>query len=632
MLYGSLGGGKLIKYIPYPVVSGYLSAVGLIIFLSQIPKFFGTPKDLGVAEVLFHPAHWNSVSVIVGIATIAGVVFGPKLTKAVPAPIIGLAGGMVVYFCMGIMHRELFKLDHNPLVIGAISASPRSIGDSFLTRWHSVSGLSIADLRLVIFPALTLSVLLSIDTLKTCVVIDALTRSRHNSNRELVGQGLGNLASAFAGGLPGAGTMGATMVNLNSGGNSRRSGVLEGAFALLALLLLSSVIGWVPIAALAGIMFVIAAKMFDWSNFQLLRARSTRLDFLVIAAVIIVAVKFDLIAAAGAGVGLAIMLFVREQIHSSVIHRKMTGDQISSKRQRPPIEREWLHKAGGQIVACELQGSLFFGTSDQLFTELATDLKQCRFLILDLHRVRSIDYTAAHVLELMQGTLDERGATMIYSDAPASIGRRTQYSGADPGGQSLRGYLEQVGAIKSSANVKLFETFDDALEWTEDQLLIEQHLIGESNQEQKLDLAEFELFKGIDSARAMSVLRTCVTLRCVLAGQKLFAAGEEGDELFLIRRGAIRIQLPLADSKHHNLACFNRGAFFGEMAFLDHGARSADAVAAVETELYVLSRRRFDEACRPFPILGIKLFARLAQTLALRLRDTDAEVRVLQAA
>jgi SulP family sulfate permease len=127
----------------------------------------------------------------------------------------------------------------------------------------------------LLVPALTLSVLLSIDTLKTCVVLDALTRSRHDSNRELIGQGLGNLASGLVGGIPGAGTMGATLVNMSSGAVSRVSGMLEGALALFAFLLLGAWMAWVPIGALAAILIVIGLRMVDRHSLALARSRHT---------------------------------------------------------------------------------------------------------------------------------------------------------------------------------------------------------------------------------------------------------------------------------------------------------------------------------------------------------------------
>ena len=123
----------------------------------------------------------------------------------------------------------------------------------------------------------------------------------------------------------------------------------------------------VPVAALAGILLVVAVRMVDWGSFQLLRQRATMLDFTVIATVVVVAVSTNLIAAAGAGVAFAIVLFLREQIQTSVIRRKVTGEQMSSKLHRLPEDQALLKSYGAQTVVCELQGNLFFGTTDQLY-------------------------------------------------------------------------------------------------------------------------------------------------------------------------------------------------------------------------------------------------------------------------
>ena len=207
---------------------------------------------------------------------------------------------------------------------------------------------TLGDLRLILVPTLTLSVLLSIDTLKTGVVLDALTRGRSDSNRELRGQGLANLVSSLTGGVPGAGTMGPTLINVTNGGRTRLSGLVAGGLALAVLLALSALIAWIPVAALAGVLLVVAYRMVDRHSFRLLRHRSTRLDFAVIAAVVLVALTAGLIAASGAGVGLAILLFIRDQMHGSIIRRKRYGNEIASKAQRPPVERQILHERGRQ--------------------------------------------------------------------------------------------------------------------------------------------------------------------------------------------------------------------------------------------------------------------------------------------
>jgi SulP family sulfate permease len=618
ILYGAIGGGRLIKYIPYPVVSGYLSGVGMLILIGQLPKLFGLPKGVPVLVGLFDPGQWRWQGLVVGCVTMTMMLAGPKLTKVVPATILGLAAGMLTYFGLGFFCPELLHLEHNKLVIGPIGAGAGGVLAGVGERWRGLSGLSLAGLQPLLMPALTLSVLLSIDTLKTCVVMDALTRARHKSNRELLAQGLGNVASALVGGMPGAGTMGATLVNLNSGGQTRLSGFCEGVLALAAFLAFSGLVAWVPIGALAGILLVVALRMLDRGSLHLLRQWSTVLDFGVILAVVVVAIQVNLIAAAAVGLGLAILLYIREQMRGSVIRRKVYGSQISSKRQRLPHEKEILLASGKTTAVCELQGSLFFGTTDRLFTELEQDLKVSRYVVLDLRRVQSVDYTAAHMLQLIQAMLEERNAHLAFSNLPAAV----------PSGQDLARYFAQLGLLKSTGDVKLFDNLDDALEWAEDLILEEAGYEGR-DENTPLNLTEIELFREFEADQTLPALQACVEQRSYQPGETIFRRGDSGDELMIIRLGMVRIVLPLANGKHYNLAIFGRGSFFGDMGFLDPGARSADAVAVTRTNLYVLSRRQFNQVVQAHPLVGVKMFARLARVLAIRLRHTDNELRAL---
>ena len=619
--YGALGGGRFIKYIPYPVVSGYLSGVGVLIFIGQLPKLLGLPKDISAWQGLVSPSNWQWAGIAVGLATIAAVMTGPRLTKAVPATIIGVAAGFLTYFGLSFFLPELRTLEHNNLVIGPLFDEKTSLTASLQERWTALGSVSFSDLANVLMPAVTLSVLLSIDTLKTCVVMDSLTRRRHNSNRELIGQGVANFVSALAGGMPGAGTMGASLVNVSSGGRTRLSGMLEGVFVVAAFAGFAWLISWLPIAALAGILIVVAWRMFDRSSFLLLRQKTTVFDFLVIAAVVATAIGVNLIAAAGVGLLLAILLFIREQIRGSVIRRKVMGDQISSKQYRISEEKEVLQKYGHLITVCELQGSLFFGTTDQLFTELEPDLKRSRFLILDLRRIQSVDFTAVHMLEQIEAILTERGGHLVFSHLPPSL----------PTGQDLKQYFDHLGLVKAGRNVRVFPTFDEAMQWAEDQLL-EEYRQTQAGLDLPLELPEIELLREFEADHALPILQSCVEQCAYGAGERIFSKDDEGDELFIIRRGIVRIVLPLENDRYHILATFGRGNFFGEIAFLDRGRRSADAVADRDTDLFVLSRRKFDEASRANPLLGVKLFARLARGLAIRLRYTDAELRALKEA
>ncbi|MFA4968094.1 MAG: SulP family inorganic anion transporter [Sulfuritalea sp.] len=618
VLFGVLRLGRLIKYMPYTVVSGYLSGVGLIIIGSQVPKLLGTPKDLHFWAALTTPDAWRWQGIVVGVVTIAVMVGAPRVIKAVPGAVLGLIAGVAIYFGLALMDPALLSLQANTLVVGSLDSGG---GGSFFTgladRWTAFSDVNLQQLKMLAIPALTLAVLLSIDTLKTCVVLDALTRSRHDSNRELIGQGLGNLASGAIGGIPGAGTMGATLVNISGGASSRFSGMVEGVLALLAFLLLANFISWVPVAGLAGILIVIGIRMIDRNSLNYLKSRSTILDFAVIAAVIGTALTVSLIAASGVGIVLAVMLFIREQIGGSIIRRKLLGNETFSKRIRTHEEMEILTAHGSRAAIIELQGSLFFGTADQLYLSLEPELKTRDFLILDMRRIQTVDVTAAHLLEQVKDMLSERHGFLIFSAIPLTL----------PSGRDMQQYFDQVGLIRQDSPVRVFPALDDALEWVEDRIIHEAALLRD--EEIALELHEVELFAG-RKEQTLAALEQCMEKRSMKAGETIFSRGDAGDELFLIRRGAVRIVLPLSDRQSHHLGTFGRGAFFGEMAFLDGEVRSANAVAFTDTELYVLSRRAFDAFAEEHKKLGLRLMEGIASVLASRLRYTNAELRVLE--
>ncbi|MBI3581666.1 MAG: SLC26A/SulP transporter family protein [Nitrospinae bacterium] len=617
VVFGAAGLGTLIKYMPYPVVSGYLSGVGFYIIASQLPKFLGVPKNVHFWESLVSLNLWHWQGVVVGLVTMAVMLGADKITKAVPAAILGLLAGMLSYFALGLADSSLLTLAGNPLVVGPLGGAEGGMAEVVTGRWKAVAGLRLDDLTGLITPALTLAVLLSIDTLKTCVVLDALTSSRHNSNRELLGQGVGNIASAVVGGIPGSGTMGATLVNMSSGAKSRLSGIIEGILALVAFLVLGGLIARVPTAALSGILIVIGFRMIDRHTLSFLKSRSTILDFAVIAAVIIVSLTVSLIAASGTGVVLAVALFVREQIGGKVVRSKTYGNETSSKHIRLQKETEILKQRGDQLVIFELQGSLFFGTTDQLFTEIEKEIKSRTYVILDMRRVQTVDMTATHMLEQVKTRLAERNGFLIFSQIPKHL----------PSGKDIQEYFDQVGLVRWKSTTRDFNELDDALQWVEDRILKEASV--ERAEEERLKLHELELFRD-RKEETLAVLESRMEKRSFKAGEQIFALGDSGDELFLIRKGEVRILIPLDEKQVHHIATFGRGAFFGEMSFLDGSARSASAVAQTDSDLYVLSRKVFDDLAAEHKMAAINLLDGLARLLASRLRYANAEIHALR--
>lgn len=616
LVFGFARVGRLIKFIPYQVVSGYLSGVALIIALGQLPKLLGLPKQVHLLEGLSSPDLWNWTGITVGLVTIAVTMTAPKVTEKVPAAIVGLTAGIASYFALAFFDGTLLELAGNRLVIGPIVISGSFIG-AMGARASSLLHIGPSDIALVLSSALTLAVLLSIDTLKTGVVLDALVHRRHNSNRELIGQGTANLASFFVGGMAGAGTMGATLVNVTSGGRSTLSGIAEGVFVVLAFLVLGALIAWVPIGALAGLLLVVAWRMFDRSVFRLALRRSTRVDFAVILTVVAVA-QVGLIAASATGIFLAILLFIRDQARSSVIVNKRDLRAVHSKRRRLLAELEILDEHGEDAIVVQLHGNLFFGTTDQLFSEIEQDLSTRRFVLLDVRRVRSMDYTAAHLFEQMKSRLADNGGELLFSSMPSGLAMN----------HDIEDYMTQLGLVRGGEGIRVFDTRDSAIEWVEDHIL-EAHGWLPEEEAAPLALGEIEILSEFDDG-TIAELSGVVSALSVPAGATICSQGDAGDELFLVRSGRVSALLPLGAGKRHHVATFCRGDFFGEMAFIDHEPRSANVEAATPAELFLLSRARFDALVARDPALGGVIFERLAVAISKRLRSADTELRVLE--
>lgn len=618
-LLGFVGIGSLIKYIPFPVVSGYLTGVGLIIIGSQIPKFLGVFDGRSLWHVLTSPDLWQWQSALIGAVTAAVMIGAPLLTRAVPAAILGLLAGVTTYF--GIAYSidpSLFNQEGNKLIIGPLGGTASSMMEAITGRWAEIGELKLSQIASLVGTAFTLAVLLSIDTLKTAVVLDALTRSRHDSNRELVAQGLGNVASACAGGMPGAGQMGATLVNLASGGRTRVSGVIEGVLALIAFLALGTFIAWIPVGALAGILIVVGIRMIDRHSLHLLESPWTMLDFIVIVAVVVVAVGYSLIAASAVGIALAMFLFIREQLSSTVIRSRHDGSSRFSKRVRLGQQMELLEKNGDQTVIFELQGSLFFGTKDQLFRALEPELNRRTYIVLDMRRVQSIDVTALHLLSQIRDSLSERDAYLVFSSLTHTL----------PNGRNIAEFFDKMELTTTTEHVKVFPGLDDAIEWIEDEIL------GE-HREQAADLPPLQVTDigmfANHKEETLTDLVACLEPRSVARDEKLYSFGDPGNELYLIRKGAVRITRPIpgAASQYHSLT-YGRGDFIGGMAFLSQMTRLNDATAVEDTELFVLRREQFERLREEHKRLAFEVVEAVAKVLALRLRYADKELMAMQ--
>jgi len=332
----------------------------------------------------------------------------------------------------------------------------------------------------------------------------------------------------------------ATLVNLASGGQTRVSGVVEGVLSLIAFLALGAFIAWIPVGALAGILIVVGIRMIDRHSLHLLESPWTLMDFIVIVAVVAVAVGYSLIAASGVGIALAMFLFIREQLSSTVIRRKMDGGSRFSKRvrlsrfsKRVRLRKDMaiLEKEGYQSVILELQGGLFFGTKDQLYTALEPELGKRKYIVLDMRRVQSVDVTAVHLLSQIRDSLIERDAFLIFSSLSHTL----------PNGRNIAEFFDQMELTTMTDHVKVFGQLDDAVEWVEDQILdqVEDQILDQGQgmaptaEITALELKDLELFK--DHKEETLDLEAALQRRSLVKDEKVYSFGDPGNELYLIR-------------------------------------------------------------------------------------------------
>lgn len=393
--YGLLGLGNFIRYVPRTVVSGFMSGIGVIILLLQIQPLLGNPSATGPLEALANSAEaWgrlNPTALLLGLGTIAVVYLFPRISKAVPGTLVALILLTAVSQLLG-------------LNVPTIGELPSGLPQLHLA-WPSAGALSA-----IFAAALTLSILGSLDSLLGSVVVDNVTGTKHDSNKELVGQGLGNMVAGAFGGLPGAGATMRTLLNIRSGGKTALSGIIHSLFLLAVLLGLSRYAAQIPLAVLAGILVTVGISIIDYQGLRLLR-QSPRSDRIVLILVLVLTVLVDLIVAVQMGFLVACLLFLK-----NLNDRQITNSgTLTPMVETPTPEAKAL---ADSVRVVQAEGPVFFGTSEAFFVSLQEDLSGVKAVIFRMPRVPLIDQTGAFTLRDFVWKMQEKGITVMLSGLP----------------------------------------------------------------------------------------------------------------------------------------------------------------------------------------------------------------------
>lgn len=402
IIFGLINIAGYIKYFPYPVISGFMSGVGLIIIILQIFPFVGLDSAKSTVKVmsdlprLFAEFNWQALAL--GAMTVIIYYVFPKINKTIPSALVALiAVSIFSYF-----------INWDVPIIGEIPSGLPSIQIEGLFAVDSEAYFMILEYGLV------LAVLGSIDSLLTSVIADNMTKTKHNSNRELIGQGIGNMVAALIGGIPGAGATKGTVVNINNGGRTRLSGALHGTFLLAVLLGLSSLAAYIPLAVLAGILIPIGFKIIDTRGLKHIKVMP-KADSVVLIIVLLWTTFGSLIQAVGIGVTMAALLFMKRA--SDIGEKGMeVGTLAGFEGERPWVDEEsFYEKYKDRVFIKHLNGPLFFGFTSYFQDQVKNIDENIKILVIRMDRVPHIDQSGVYALETIIFDLSQKNVKTVLT-------------------------------------------------------------------------------------------------------------------------------------------------------------------------------------------------------------------------
>jgi len=435
VLMGLTKVGQYIRYMPYPVVSGFMSGIGMIIIIMQIFPFFGmnSPSTIpAVFSCLTSIADELNVQAVgLSLATIAIIYFFPKITKVVPSTLVALLSLSILAV---LMNLEV------PIIGDIPKGLPDVHIDTILSMdWHHP--------MVIIIPAITLASLGAIDSLLTSVVADNMTKTEHDSNKELIGQGIGNIFAGIIGGLPGAGATMRTVVNINAGGTGKLSGMVHSIILLIVLLGAGEYAMLIPLPVLAGILIMVGIGIIDYKGIKHI-TDVPRADAVVMIIVLFLTVFVDLLQAVAVGLVLASVLFMKQM--GDLAQSKAVSSSLGDFHDNHlnPDEQGISEKIKNQILIHHFDGPIFFGFTAHFKTMMKTH-PEVSVVIFRMHNVPSLDQSGMYAIEDAVLQLNKKDISVVMT-------------GIQKQPKDMLKNINLIPELIPEANC--FENFEDAVE------------------------------------------------------------------------------------------------------------------------------------------------------------------------
>ena len=450
VLMGLFRLGGIIKFIPYPIVVGFTSGIALTIFTTQIKDLLGLTVDKHPADCLSQWAVYfqhldsiNPISLLIGVGSILIIAVMPKISRKIPGSLVAI----IVMTAVAYLLKE----------VGGISGI-ETIGDRFNISNEIPDPqplhINMETINQLLSPAFTIAILCAIESLLSATVADGAISEHHNSNTELIGQGVANIVVPFFGGIPVTGAIARTMTNINNGGRTPVAGIIHALVLLAIFLLLMPLIELVPMACLAGVLVIVAYNMSGWRTVRSL-LRNPKSDIAILATTFILTVVFNLTIAIEIGMLLAVLLFLRrvsENVQVSVLR-----DELDVAQGTEMTQHETLNIAKG-VEVYEINGPFFFGVATK-FDEVMREMGDKPVVrIIRMRKVPFIDSTGLHNLQILVESSHREGIRVILSGVNPSVQETLRKSGLNQivGNENICDHISKA-VEKANAFVELNE-------------------------------------------------------------------------------------------------------------------------------------------------------------------------------
>ena len=400
ILMGVFRAGALIRFIPYPVTTGFTSGIAVLIFSGQINNFFGLTGlpaheqfHLNLLESIAHLHHLNPYAVATALIALAGILLMPKLTQVIPGSLAGMLIAAAVVAFAG------WPVETIGSRFGGI---PRTLPIPTLPP------ITFSSILYVISPAFTIAILGAIESLLSCVVADARTGDRHDSNKELIGQGIANCLSPIFGGIPATGAIARTATNIRNGGTSPVAGVVHAVTILLVMMLIAPSAGRVPLACMAPVLMVVAYNMSEIHQVKHI-LKGPRSDSIVLAVTFFLTVFADLTVAVTFGLLAAALLFIKRMGESHRIE-KVLPDASDPRSKVRAVHAQ--HNDCPQVTILNVEGALFFGAATKFEQQILDHIPRIRMLIVRMGHVPLVDATGEKALRTIADSCRKHGVRL----------------------------------------------------------------------------------------------------------------------------------------------------------------------------------------------------------------------------